>query len=47
MWEGWASCGRREESTKAEGTGARGSHFAILLTINTGNEKGIVQISMG
>lgn len=37
----WASCGRREESTKAEGTEARCTQFAILLMISTGNEEGI------
>lgn len=43
----WASRGRREESTKAEVTEARCTHFAILLMISTGNEEVIMQISMG
>lgn len=38
---------RREQSTKAEGTEARFTYFAVLLSISAGNEEVIVQISRG
>ena len=37
----------REENSKAKGTEARFTHFAILLRISAGNEEVITQIPIG